>query len=67
MEPGAVAQAILRIATSARPRLRYRVGRTAKVLITLKRLLPEPLFERVRRRAFGTTGSPATSPHPQVS
>jgi NAD(P)-dependent dehydrogenase (short-subunit alcohol dehydrogenase family) len=67
MEPGAVAQAILRIATSARPRLRYRVGRAAKVLITLKRLLPEPLFERVRRRAFGTTRSPAASPHPQVS
>ena len=53
MEPGAVAQVVLRAATS-RPRLRYPVGRDAKVLMLLKRLLPEPLFERVRRRVFRT-------------
>jgi short-subunit dehydrogenase len=57
MEPGAVAQAILRAAT-ARPRLRYLVGRDAKALILLKRLLPESLFERVRRRVF-QAGKPA--------
>lgn len=51
MEPGAVAQVILRAAT-ARPRLRYLVGRDAKALMLLKRLLPDPLFERVRRRLF---------------
>jgi NAD(P)-dependent dehydrogenase (short-subunit alcohol dehydrogenase family) len=51
MEPGAVAQVILRAATT-RPRLRYLVGRDAKALVLLKRLLPESLFERVRRRAF---------------
>jgi len=57
MEPGAVARVILRAATT-RPRLRYLVGRDAKVLMLLKRLLPEPLFERVRRRVF-RTGNPA--------
>lgn len=56
MEPGAVARVILRIAIT-RPRLHYLVGRDAKLLVLLKRLLPEPLFERVRRRVFrsGTT------------
>jgi hypothetical protein len=57
MEPGAVAQVILRAAT-ARPRLRYLVGRDAKVLLSLKRLLPESLFERVLRRVF-RSGNPA--------
>jgi NAD(P)-dependent dehydrogenase (short-subunit alcohol dehydrogenase family) len=57
MEPGAVAQVILRAATS-KPRLRYLVGRDARVLMLLKRLLPEPLFERVRRRVF-RAGNPA--------
>ena len=51
MEPGKVAQVILRAATT-RPRLRYLVGRDTKVLMLLKRLLPESLFERVRRRLF---------------
>jgi NAD(P)-dependent dehydrogenase (short-subunit alcohol dehydrogenase family) len=51
MEPRAVAQVILHAATT-RPRLRYLVGRDAKVLLLLKRLLPESLFERVRRRVF---------------
>jgi len=52
MEPGAVAAVILRAATAPRPPLRYLVGRDAKSLIFLKRLLPEPRFERVRRRVF---------------
>jgi len=52
MAPGAVAQTILRIATTGQPRLRYRIGRTSHALITLKRLLPERAFEQVRRRAF---------------
>ena len=51
MEPHKVAQVILRAATT-RPRLRYLVGRDAKLLMLLKRLLPESLFERVRRRVF---------------
>jgi hypothetical protein len=51
MEPRAVAKVILKAATT-RPRLRYLVGRDVKMLMLLKRLLPEPLFDRVRRRAF---------------
>jgi hypothetical protein len=58
MAPLAVAQTILRAATTARPQLRYRVGRRANALILLKRLLPEPAFERVRRRVF-RAGNPA--------
>jgi short-subunit dehydrogenase len=57
MEPGAVAQVILRAVTT-RPHLRYLVGRDAKLLMMLKRLLPEPLFERVRRRVT-RAGNPA--------
>ena len=62
MEPEAVAQTILRIATTARPRLRYRVGRAANLLITLKRLLPEPLFDQVRRRVFNSASTTAAKP-----
>jgi short-subunit dehydrogenase len=65
MAPGAVAQAILRIATTPRPHLRYQVGRAANALIILKRLLPETLFDRVRRRIFNAT-SAAASPRPQA-
>ena len=52
MEPGAVARAILRAATTTRPRLRYPVGQDGKALLLLKRLLPESAFERVKRRLF---------------
>lgn len=62
MEPEAVAQTILRIATTARPRLRYPVGRAANLLITLKRLLPEPLFDQVRRRVFNSASTTAAKP-----
>jgi NAD(P)-dependent dehydrogenase (short-subunit alcohol dehydrogenase family) len=51
MEPGAVARVILRAATT-RPRRRYLVGQDAKVLMLLKRLLPEVLLERVQRQIF---------------
>ncbi len=57
MELGAVAHVILRAVTT-RPRLRYLVGRDAKVLMLLKRFLPEPLFECVGRRVF-RGGKPA--------
>ena len=62
MEPEAVAQTILRIAMTARPRLRYRVGRAANLLITLKQLLPEPLFDQVRRRVFNSASTTAAKP-----
>ena len=56
MEPSAVAQVILRAATT-RPRLRYLVGRDAKALMLLKRLLPGALFERLSRRPFRASNS----------
>jgi hypothetical protein len=46
-----VAQVILRAATT-RPRLRYPVAPDTKMLMLFRRLLPESLFERFRRRAF---------------
>jgi NAD(P)-dependent dehydrogenase (short-subunit alcohol dehydrogenase family) len=52
MDPRAVADVVLRVATTPNPGLRYRVGRTTSVLIGLKRWLPEPIFERVAVRAF---------------
>jgi NAD(P)-dependent dehydrogenase (short-subunit alcohol dehydrogenase family) len=61
LPPAVVAQAVLRIATAPRPGLRYRVGRTSTLLIALKRLLPEPAFERVRRRAFKGEAAAADS------
>ncbi len=54
MQPGIVAQAILSAARTPHPRLRYPVGREAQLLITLKRLLPEAAFERVRSLIFQT-------------
>jgi NAD(P)-dependent dehydrogenase (short-subunit alcohol dehydrogenase family) len=67
MEPGAVAQVILRATT--RPRLRYLVGRDAKILMLLKRFLPEPLFERVRSRVFrsGNTTDRESQTRPQAT
>jgi NAD(P)-dependent dehydrogenase (short-subunit alcohol dehydrogenase family) len=68
MDPRMVAQVILRAAT-ARPRLRYLVGRDVKLLILLKRLLPEPLFERLRSRVFQVDKSANREPqkHPITS
>jgi short-subunit dehydrogenase len=47
-----VAARILHIVDSRSPRLRYRVGRDAAMVSQMRRLLPEPLFERVVRRIF---------------
>jgi short-subunit dehydrogenase len=67
MEPEAVARTIFRIATTARPRLRYLVGGPANALITLKRLLPESLFDQVRRRVFNSASTTtASNPRPQT-
>jgi NAD(P)-dependent dehydrogenase (short-subunit alcohol dehydrogenase family) len=52
MHTSAVAAVVLRVATTAKPGLRYRVGRSSSVLIGLKRWLPEPLFEHLAVRAF---------------
>jgi NAD(P)-dependent dehydrogenase (short-subunit alcohol dehydrogenase family) len=67
MAPGVVAQAILAVATTPTPRLRNRIGRTARLLSALKRLLPEPTFERVQRRIFETNQARTRQPQPRAS
>jgi NAD(P)-dependent dehydrogenase (short-subunit alcohol dehydrogenase family) len=65
MDPVVVAHAILSVAKAARPRLRYPVGGTSRGLMALKRLLPEPVFEWLRQRAFpaeaGSVGEPSSA------
>jgi NAD(P)-dependent dehydrogenase (short-subunit alcohol dehydrogenase family) len=48
-----VAETIERALTSRRMRARYLIGRDAKALLALKRLLPDRTFDRVARRALG--------------
>jgi len=52
--PGAelVADTIVKIATSGRPRLRYLVGGQARFVATLRRFAPEAAFERGSRSTF---------------
>jgi NAD(P)-dependent dehydrogenase (short-subunit alcohol dehydrogenase family) len=52
LDPNEVAGLIVRVATTRNPGLRYHAGRSSSLLIMLKRLLPEALFELVTRRAF---------------
>ncbi|MGK3955694.1 oxidoreductase [Arthrobacter sp. R4] len=42
-----IADAVLHAANSARPRTRYPVGRGARAILTLRRLLPDRLFDPV--------------------
>ncbi|HET6946203.1 MAG TPA: SDR family NAD(P)-dependent oxidoreductase, partial [bacterium] len=51
-EPTVVAECILRIVESPRPRLRYPIGKEATRGARLRRVLPEALFERGMRRYF---------------
>ena len=50
--PEVVAETILKIATSNRPRLRYTVGQQAKVITRLRQFLPEAAFEQGTRSTF---------------
>ncbi len=51
--PELVAETIEQALTASRMRARYVVGRDAKVMLLVKRLLPDLLFDRVARRALG--------------
>ena len=55
-DPGDVADAIVRIATSKHPPLRCRVGSDARWVPRLKRWLPEPAFAIGLRWRFGLKG-----------
>jgi NAD(P)-dependent dehydrogenase (short-subunit alcohol dehydrogenase family) len=50
--PRTVAEAVVRAATAPSPRLRYVVGREARLLSVLRRLLPAGAFDRGLRRQF---------------
>ncbi|MFO0891877.1 MAG: hypothetical protein U0790_22410 [Isosphaeraceae bacterium] len=45
--PEHVAEAVYRALTARRPRMRYVVGRPASVVVALRGLLPDRVFERV--------------------
>jgi NAD(P)-dependent dehydrogenase (short-subunit alcohol dehydrogenase family) len=51
--PEQVAETIERALTAKRMKARYVVGRDAKVMLVLKQLLPDHLFDALARRALG--------------
>ena len=51
--PDEVAETIERALTVPRMRARYVVGRDARVLLLLRRLLPDRTWDRVAKRALG--------------
>jgi NAD(P)-dependent dehydrogenase (short-subunit alcohol dehydrogenase family) len=51
--PAVVASAVHDALTAKRPRLRYRVGKHAKLLATLPKLLPESAMDALLRRMLG--------------
>jgi NAD(P)-dependent dehydrogenase (short-subunit alcohol dehydrogenase family) len=51
--PERVAATIERALTATRPRARYLVGTDAKIMLALRRLLPDLVFDRFIRRALG--------------
>jgi hypothetical protein len=48
-----VAQTIERAFAARRMRARYLVGRDAKAMLAIRRVLPDLLFDRLARRALG--------------
>jgi len=51
--PDVVANAVLSALEAARPHRRYVVGKGARMLATLPKVLPAPLLDRVRMKIFG--------------
>ena len=51
--PDVVAAAVDHALTSSRPRIRYRVGKHARLLATLPRILPERVMDALIRRMMG--------------
>ncbi len=51
-----VADAIHHALTSSRPRIRYRVGKHAKLLAAMAKILPDWLFDEIRMQMFGLDG-----------
>ena len=51
--PDVVAARVHHALTSSRPRIRYRVGKHAKLLATLAKILPESVFDLMRLKMLG--------------
>ncbi|MCL6642020.1 MAG: SDR family oxidoreductase [Candidatus Bipolaricaulota bacterium] len=51
--PERVAETIYRAITHPHPKLRYAVGRDARLALPLRRFLPEGLFERILKKQLG--------------
>jgi len=69
IDPLTVARVIVKIAEMPRPRLHNVIGGPARLISTLKNILPEPIYERVHSRVFHVPTQngeskqlPATSP-----
>lgn len=60
--PKVVAEAVLHALSSNRPRIRYRVGKHAKLLATLPKLLPESVLDALRARMFGLEAPTSARP-----
>ncbi len=54
--PEEVADAVLLAATAPRQRLRYPVGKVAKQVSLLRRLMPARMFDKILRQQFGLPG-----------
>ena len=52
-DPAVVAEAVVRAATDAAPRLRYPAGKTARQISMLRRLVPARLFDKSLRKQMG--------------
>jgi len=55
--PEVVATTVHRALASSRPRIRYRVGKHARLLASLPKILPESLFDSMRLKMLGLTQS----------
>jgi NAD(P)-dependent dehydrogenase (short-subunit alcohol dehydrogenase family) len=53
--PDVVATTIHHALTSDRPRIRYRVGKHARLLASLPKILPESVFDSMRMKMLGLT------------
>ena len=61
--PDVVADAVQHALTSSRPRIRYRVGKHAKILATLPKILPERVMDALLRKMLGL--SDVDEPRPE--
>jgi NAD(P)-dependent dehydrogenase (short-subunit alcohol dehydrogenase family) len=60
--PDVVATAVHHALTSSRPRIRYRVGKHARLLALLPKILPETLLDSMRLKMMGLTQSARRTP-----